>query len=59
MSPDGASTKMNDHVNGGAVPLPTKPKSFDHPLDPLSPKEVCYLTAKFMFTVIDIVITAD
>ena len=40
MSPDGASESNTPFTNGDHVTVQTKSKSFDHPLDPLSPKEV-------------------
>lgn len=45
MSPDGASESKTALSNGGHVTVQSKVKSFDHPLDPLSPTEVRYLAS--------------
>lgn len=53
MSPDGAGTKtVTNNVQ-------SKAKSFDHPLDPLSPKEVCYLTHLGVPSSLSVVIIKD
>ena len=45
MSPDGSSESKTAFTNGDYVTGQSKTKSFDHPLDPLSPTEVRYLAS--------------
>lgn len=58
MISDSAIKTDGAHVNGG---VHSKANSFHHPLDPLSPNEVRYITTlkSLAFTYLSFVITAD